>query len=134
MWVQDTLDGAVHLAREGTAAAANLDGEPAAPGRREARGQQALGLTPSAVHDEVPEQVHRIRENARKAQAEIDRLRGTPQYAEDDDAVYLGAAWGNLIRRDRDAILQPPKPDVVPASAILQRAGHRGTDMEPEAG
>jgi hypothetical protein len=134
VWLQDTLDGAVHLARKGAAAAVDLDGEPPAPGRREARGQQALGLTPSAVHDEVPEQVHRIRENARKAQAEIDRLRGTPQYAEDDDAVYLGAAWGNLIRRDREAILQPPKPDVVPASAVLQRAGHRGTDMEPEAG
>jgi len=82
----------------------------------------------------VPEHVRRIRENARLAQAQIDRLRGTPRYAEDDDAVYLGTAWGNLARRDRDAILQPPKPDVVPASAILQRAGHRGADMEPEAG
>ena len=86
------------------------------------------------MHDEVPGQVHRIRENARTAQAEIDRVRATPQSAEDDNDVYLGAAWGNLIRRDRDAILQPPKPDVVPASAILQRAGHRGADMEPEAG
>jgi hypothetical protein len=134
VWVQETLDGAVHLARAGVAAAGDPGGEPSTPGQREARGQQALGLTPSAVHDEVPGQVHRIRENARKAQAEIDRVRATPQYAEDDNDVYLGAAWGNLIRRDRDAILQPPKPDVVPASAILQRAGHRGADMEPEAG
>ena len=51
---------------------------PLTPAQREARGQQALGLTPQTVHDEVPEQVHRIRENARKAQEEIDKLRGTP--------------------------------------------------------
>jgi len=134
VWVQDTLDGAAHLARESPAADRDAESEPGAPGRSDARGQQALGLTPSAAHEEIPEQVHRIRENARKAQAEIDRLRGTPQYAEDDDAVYLGAAWGNLIRRDRDAILQPPKPGIVPASAVLQQAGHRGADIEPEAG
>jgi hypothetical protein len=134
VWVQETLDGTAHLAREGAAAAGEGDAEPSAPGRREALGQQALGLTPSAVHDEVPDQVHRIRENARKAQAEIDRLRSTPRYAEEDDDVYLGAAWGSLIRRDRDAILQPPKPGIVPASGILQRAGHREADMEPEAG
>jgi len=133
VWVQETLDGTAHLPMEGAAAAGEGDAEPPAPGRREALGQQALGLTPSAVHDEVPDQVHRIRENARKAQAEIDRLRSTPRYAEDDD-VYLGAAWGSLIRRDRDAILRPPKPDIVPASGILQRAGHREADMEPEAG
>ena len=134
VWVQDTLDGAVHLAREGTTASGDPGREPPpAPDRSEAHGQQALGLTPSAVHDEVPGQVHRIRENARKAQAQIDRVRSTPEYAEDDD-VYLGAAWGNLIRRDRDAILQPPRPDIVPASAVLQRAGHREADAEPEAG
>ena len=82
----------------------------------------------------MPAQVHRIRENARKAQAEIDRLRSTPRYAEDDDDVYAGTAWGNLSHRDRDAILQPPKPHVMPASAVLQRARERVAAREPEAG
>jgi hypothetical protein len=100
--------------------------------QREARGQQALGLTPPTVHAEVPELVHRIRENARKAQEEIDKLRSTAQYAEDDDAVYLGTAWGDLARRDRDAIVQPPKPDVMPASAILQHAQQRQAAREAE--
>jgi len=130
VWIQETLDGAAHLA-----GAENISAPREAsltPAQREARGQQALGLTPPTVHDEVPEQVHRIRENARKAQEQIDKLRGTAQYAEDDDAVYLGTAWGNLARRDRDAIVQPPKPEVVPASAVLKRAQERSASREVE--
>jgi len=130
VWVQETLDGAAHLAGAENVSAPHE--APLTPAQREARGQQILGLTPSTVHDEVPEQVHRIRENARKAQEEIDKLRGTPQFAEDDDATYLGPAWGDLARRDRDAILQPPKPDVVPASAVLRRAQERRAAREAE--
>jgi hypothetical protein len=58
-------------------------------------------------------------------QDRIDRLRTTPEYAEDDETVYLGPAWGDRQRRDRDAILQPPKPDIIPASAILGRVRER---------
>lgn len=91
--------------------------EPAlTPAQPEVAGQQALGLTPDAVYEDVPEQVQRIRENARKIQEEIGRLRGVPQFAEDDDAIYLGSAWGSLARRERDAVVQPPRPEVVPAS------------------
>ena len=135
VWVQETLDGTLHLAREGAANTAAPGGEPPlTPVQRDARGQQALGLTPAAVHDEVPAQVHRICENARKAQVEIDRLRSTPRYAEDDDDVYVGTAWGNFSHRDRDALLQPTTPHVVTASAVLQRARERVAAMEPEAG
>jgi hypothetical protein len=133
VWIQDTLDGAAHLARAEAENAAASPGEPPlTSAQREARGQQALGLTPPTVHDEIPEHVHRIRKNARKAREEIDKLRGTAQYAEDDDAVYLGTAWGDLARRDRDAIVQPPKPDVVPASAVLERAQQRRAAREAE--
>jgi hypothetical protein len=133
VWVQETLDGTAHLARAEAENAAAPPGEPTLTSvQREARGQQALGLTPPTVHAEVPELVHRIRENARKAQEEIDKLRSTAQYAEDDDAVYLGTAWGDLARRDRDAIVQPPKPDVMPASAILQHAQQRQAAREAE--
>jgi hypothetical protein len=133
VWIQDTLDGATHLARAEAENAAATPGEPPlTSAHREARGQQALGLTPPTARDEVPAQVHRIRENARKAQEEIDKLRGTAQFAEDDDAVYLGTAWGDLARSDRDAIVQPPKPEVVPASAVLQRAQQRRPSREAE--
>lgn len=46
--------------------------------------------------DPIPATILRIRENARNAQEDIDRLRGTPQFGEDDDAAYLGAAWAAL--------------------------------------
>ena len=84
------------------------------------------------AHEDMPEQVHRIRENARRAQEEIDRLRGIPQFAEDDDANYLGSAWGSLARRERDVIIQPPKPDIVPASEVLQRVQDRDAVRESE--
>ena len=61
-------------------------------------------------------------------------MRTIPEYAEDDDAAYLGPGWGSLARRDRDAILQPPKPDLIPARAVLQRARDRAGDRQPEPG
>jgi len=45
-----------------------------------------------------------------------------PRFAEDDDAAYLGTAWGSLADRDREAIIQPPKPETVPTREIMERA------------
>jgi hypothetical protein len=42
------------------------------------------------------------------------------------------AAWNVQASRQRDAILQPPKPDVVPASKVLERSHDRQADLEPE--
>ena len=96
--------------------------------RCEAPGQQALGLTAEAVADDIPATILRIRENARRAQEDIDRLRGMPQFGEDDDAAYLATAWGSLAGRDREAIIQPPKPEMLPAREIVERAhGVRAT-------
>lgn len=100
--------------------------------RREAAGQQALGLTAEAVADDIPATILRIRENARNAQEDIDRLRGMPQSAEDDDAAYLGTAWGSLADHDRDAIIQPPKPEMLPAREILERTQGLSTTHESE--
>jgi hypothetical protein len=84
------------------------------------------------VHEGIPEQVLRIRENVRLAQARIDDLRNTRVPNEDHDGEDLGRAWDILARRDRDAIMQPPKPDVVPAREILQRARNRVAEQEAE--
>jgi hypothetical protein len=101
---------------------------------REVSGQLALALRPEAASQPIPEELLRIRDNARRVQEEIDQLRTIPEYAEDDDAAYLGPGWGMLARRDRDAIVQPPKPDLIPARAVLERARDRAGDREPEAG
>ena len=68
------------------------------------------------MHKEIPEQVLRIRENMRLAQAKIDDLQDTRVPSEDHEGADLGRAWDVLARRERDAIVQPPKPDVRPSA------------------
>jgi hypothetical protein len=126
VWIQPTLDGFEHLAAAGPDPAEPRSGnEQPTTAQREAYGQQILGLTPDTVHEEIPEQVQRVCANVRKAQEIIDHHRGTPEYAEHDSSEYLGPAWGDLARRERDAILQPPKPDIAPASELARRAPER---------
>jgi hypothetical protein len=134
VWVQGTLDGTDHLADGAVEVAA--DTAPAEPAvqSRDLPGQLALALRPEAASQPIPERLLQIRDNARRVQEEIDKLRTIPEYEEDDDAAYLGPGWATLARRDRGAILQPPKPDLVPARAVLQRAHRQAGDREPEAG
>jgi hypothetical protein len=134
VWVQETFDGAMHLPDASAEAIGDKgDSVPVVPGR-EVSGQLALALRPEAASLPIPEDLLRIRDNARRIQEEIDQLRTIPEYAEDDDAAYLGPGWGTLARRDRDAILQPPKPELMPAHAVLQRARDREGDRQPEPG
>ena len=82
---------------------------------RDVLGQAALGLTPGTVNEAIPAQLDRIHENMRTAQARIDDLRDTRVPSEDPDEMGLGLAWDVLARRERDAILQPPRPQITPA-------------------
>jgi hypothetical protein len=81
---------------------------------------------------DVQEYLTRITEHARTAQEKVDYLRSLPRYAENDHTVYLGHAWEGLGRRDREAILQPPQPDIAPSSAVLHRMLERDAVAEPE--
>ena len=74
------------------------------------------------MYDEIPEPVLRIQESVHVVQEKLDQLRSIGQYAEHDDSLYLGPAWGDLAQRERDAVLQPARPDIVPASVILKQA------------
>lgn len=125
VWIEPTLDGFGHLATAPEPAEPPAADPQLTSAQREAHGQQLLGLTPETVHEEIPEQVQRVCGNVRKAQEIIDRHRGTPEYAEDDSSEYLGLAWGDLARRERDTILQPPKPDITPARELARRAEER---------
>jgi hypothetical protein len=82
---------------------------------------------------ELSERLERITTKARQAQDTIDYLRGLPRYAADDHAVYLGPAWDILARRQRDAIIQPPRPEITPAAAIAHPAPQRARPAEFEA-
>ena len=104
--------------------------------QREADGRRALGLTPQAAYDEIPEQVLRIRQNAAIAQAKLDDLARTPLPGTSEDDPSPGLAWPVDMVRERDALLQPPRPDVVPSARVLERrhapqAGAGHDEAEP---
>jgi conjugative relaxase-like TrwC/TraI family protein len=134
-WVQLTLDETAHLARR--ADRQPLRGEAISSRQPDADGQLVLGLTAATAHDEIPEQVLRIRDNAKVAQAKLDDLAATPLPGAGDDGLSPGLAWPTAARCARDAVLQPPRPDVVPSARVLQhhQAAKAGTSPpEPERG
>jgi hypothetical protein len=101
--------------------------------QRDASRQLALGLTPGTAREAIPEQIQRIRDNARIAQARLDELASTPMPGADEHDLSPGPAWSLTAARDRDAILQPPRPDVVPSARVLQQY-QADTGHEPERG
>ena len=94
--------------------------------------QPHIDLSAAEMPADVVEQIARISENARRAQEQIDYLRSQPQYAEHDNSLYLGPAWDVLARRDRAAVIQPPKPEITPAAAVLQHSRDRTAEAEAE--
>jgi hypothetical protein len=109
-------DGSAELPREP---------EPLSPAEREARALDVLGLTPGHDQPELPLQVTEIAQYNRKRQAEIDERRSMRIPAEEPDEMDLGEAWNVLAERRRDAVIQPPKPPIPAADAVLERAAER---------
>jgi conjugative relaxase-like TrwC/TraI family protein len=116
VWVQPRLDGTVELPREP---------EPLSPAEREQRALDVLGLTLGSDQAELPVQVNEIADYNRKRQAEIDERRNMRIPAEEPDEIDLGEAWNVLAERRRDAVIQPPKPPIPAADAVLERAAER---------
>jgi len=90
-------------------------------GQHEADAQRSLGLTIQAAHEQIPEQVLRISRNASTAQAKLDDLAHLPLPGTDSDDLSLGLAWPAVAGPERDAVLQPPRPHVVPSAWVLDR-------------
>ena len=102
---------------------------------RHASLRQQLDMSDTVISGDAAEHLARVLDNARRAQEQIDYLRGQPEYADLDNTIYLGPAWNIQACHQRDAIIQPPKPDIVPASAILRSPAKTAeTEAEPEAG
>ena len=55
---------------------------------------------------------------------------------EDPDYEPVGEAWPAMAAREREAILQPPKPDLGPPEPVAARAAEPASrgDMEAEPG
>ena len=95
--------------------------------------QRLLGLTPDSAESEIPELVTHIREHAKIAQAKLDELASLPEQAADMDTLSPGPAWPVAAQRDRDAILQPPRSEVVPSARIAKRYAELANTVRPEA-
>jgi hypothetical protein len=118
VWVQPRLDGSADLPRE-------PEPEPLTMAAREERALEVLGLTLSYDQPELPLQITEIVEYNRKRQAEIDERRTMRIPAEEADEMDLGEAWNVLAERRRDAVIQPPRPPIPAADAVLERAAER---------
>jgi conjugative relaxase-like TrwC/TraI family protein len=104
----------------------NLDRQPEPAEHKhadehEADAQRALGLTVQEAQKQIPEEVLRIRKSASTAQAILDDLAHMPQPGADADDMSRGLAWPTAVGPERDAVLQPPRPDVVPSAQVLER-------------
>jgi hypothetical protein len=115
-WVQPRLDGTIEVPH---------DPELLGPAEREERAQEVLGLTLDYDQPELPVQVSRIAEYNRKRQTAIDERRTMRIPAEEPDAMDLGEAWNVLAERRRDAVIQPPKPPIPAAAAVIERAAEQ---------
>ena len=125
LWVQPTLDGSVELPRQPVS-------EPLTPAVREERALQVLGLTPGYDQDELPIQVTEIADYNRQRQAEIDERRSMRIPSADPDELDLGEAWTVQAEHRRDAVIQPPRPPIPAAGAVLARAAERDSEREAE--
>jgi hypothetical protein len=67
-------------------------------------------------------QVTEVAAYNRDRQEQIDERRSIRVPSADPDEIDLGYGWNVLAGRERDAILQPPKPAIRPVAEILQRA------------
>ena len=91
---------------------------------------------PEAAPDELPavtdertvaEYAELVAARRAAVQAAIEERRGLMVPAEDPDYGYDGEAWPAYQRPDRDAVLQPPKPELRPSQKVIEH-------VEAEAG
>jgi hypothetical protein len=116
VWVQPRLDGTDELPREPEApqpgpARAACPGRPwphlrLRPGRAASAGKRNRYVQP-------------------QRQAEIDERRTIRIPAEEPNEMDVGQAWNVLAEHRRDAVIQPPKPPIPAAHAVLERAAER---------
>lgn len=131
-WVEQAIAGdSASAAADGNFTTFKPEGERNPTGHSAGTDRPA-DLGAADIAPDALDRLARIADNARRAQQQIDYLRSMPRYAADDHSVYLGTAWEMLARRERDAIIQPPKPEIVPADAVVQRAQERTAEAEPE--
>jgi conjugative relaxase-like TrwC/TraI family protein len=120
-WVQERLDGGSELAAE-----PREPSEPESIADRDQRGLEALGLTLGHLQEELPLGIRETVAYSRERQAELDQRSSQMVPDEDPDYEDIGPAWSRLADREREAILQPPPPQIPPAEELLELFHERG--------
>jgi hypothetical protein len=92
--------------------------------------RKQLELTPGAAIYKTPKWITRLAEERRAFQEKLDERRSVRIPSEDPQLGDEGEAWPTWIARDRDAILQPPKPEMKPSPEIAARAAEPAADRE----
>ena len=90
--------------------------------------REQLDLAPGAESYETPEWITRLAGERRAVRERLDERKAVRVPSEDPDYEDEGEAWPSWAERNRDAILQPPKPQMQPAPAVAERAAQ----AEPE--
>jgi hypothetical protein len=93
------------------------------------RGQ--LNLTPDQEIGEIATWIHGLAAQRQAFCEKIEERQGLKAPSEDLDWDDLGEAFPAWRSLGRDAILQPPKPQITPSAKILQLAGGHDTEPEP---
>jgi hypothetical protein len=90
-----------------------------------------LTLAPDKKIGEMGAWIRELAAERQSFREKLDELQGLKVPSEDPDWDDLGEAFPSWNPPGRDAILQPPKPQITPSAKILQLAAER--DTEPEA-
>jgi hypothetical protein len=87
-----------------------------------------LVLSPGADTYEAPEWIAQLAAERRAVRERLDERKAVLVPSEGPDYDPVAEAWPAWVERDRQAILQPPMPEIRPAPAVLQRVA----DLEAE--
>ena len=79
---------------------------------------------------EPPEWVARLAAARDALQEKLDERKAVRVPADDHEMQDEGEAWPALRPRERDAILQPPPPEIPASPRVIQRARERDADRE----
>jgi hypothetical protein len=71
---------------------------------------------------ETPAWVTELAERNRAAREKLEERQGLRVPSEDHEWEDQGEAWPDVVRLERDAIIQPPKPEIRPAAEVAERA------------
>ena len=77
--------------------------------------------------------VHRLTAQRQESRAEMDEHPGLMVPGEDPVWGELGDAAPNSRTSGPDAILQPPRPEIIPSARLLQLAAEHDTEPDREA-